>query len=262
MEMRLNGQKVCYIDEGQGPVVLFFHGWGASVATYRLLTSHLATYCRVIAPDLPGFGGSEEPKEPWNVDRFVDFAIAFANALSLREVTLMGHSFGGRIVIKLFSRKDNPLIVKKAILIDAAGIRPRRTLSYYARVGTFKAAKRFFSLPGIRHLFPNAVENARKRFGSADYRQASPILRQSMSLCIGEDLTDLLPHITASTLLIWGENDTATPLSDAKIMEKRIPDAGLVTLAGCGHFAFAERWEQCRRVLDVFLKPKGDLNHA
>ena len=259
MELSLFGRRISYIDQGSGTVVLFFHGWGAPVSTYRLLTDPLSAYCRVIAPDLPGFGGSEEPEEPWTVDRFVDFAIAFANALELREVTLMGHSFGGRMIIKLFSRPDNPLIVKKVVLMDAAGIRPHHGPDYYIKVYSFKLAKWFFSLPGVRNLFPDAVEKARNKFGSSDYQKASPVMRQSMSLCIGEDLTSLLPHITASTLLIWGEKDTATPLSDGKLMEKHIPDAGLVTLEGCGHFAFAERWGQCQRVLDVFLKPKEGL---
>lgn len=262
MEMMLDGRRVSYIDRGEGPVVLFFHGWGAPVATYKLLTDHLSTYCRVIAPDLPGFGGSEEPPAPWTVDDFVDFAIAFAKSLELTDVTLMGHSFGGRMIIKLFSRPDNPLTVKKTVLLDAAGIRPKRTAAYYAKVWSYKLAKWFFSLPLVRSAFPDAIENARKKRGSSDFQNASPVMRRTMTLCINEDLTELLPQITASTLLIWGENDTATPLSDAKLMEKRIPDAGLVTLAGCGHFAFAERWEQCRRVLDVFLKPKEGTPHA
>jgi pimeloyl-ACP methyl ester carboxylesterase len=79
-------------------------------------------------------------------------------------------------------------------------------------------------------------------------------MRQTMVRCINEDLTPLLPQIGASTLLIWGEADTATPLSDGKRMEQRIPDAGLVVLSGAGHFAFAEQWGLCSRVLDTFLK--------
>ena len=73
-------------------------------------------------------------------------------------------------------------------------------------------------------------------------------------MAVNEDLTKRLPDVKVSTLLIWGEKDTATPLCDGQKMEKLIPDAGLVTLAGAGHFAFAEQWGQCRRVLDVFLK--------
>ena len=78
----------------------------------------------------------------------------------------------------------------------------------------------------MRKLFPDAVEKARNKFGSADYQKASPVMRQSMSLCIREDLTALLPNVTASTLLIWGEKDTATPLSDGKLMDANLRVSG------------------------------------
>lgn len=254
MEMLLNGRRVAYIDQGQGPVVLLLHGWGAPAATYRLIIDHLSAYCRVIAPDLPGFGSSEEPEEPWNVDRYVDFADGFARALGLQEAVLMGHSYGGRIIIKWMNRPERTLRVKKIVLLDAAGVKPRRSPGYYYKVYSYKAAKWFFSLPVIRSLFPDAVEKARNKRGSADYQKASPVMRQSLVMAVNEDLTHLLPGIRASTLLIWGDQDTATPLSDGQLMEKKIPDAGLVVLQGGGHFVFADRWGQCSRVLDAFLK--------
>lgn len=248
-----DGLTVSYIDQGQGPVVLLLHGWGAPAETYRLIIDHLSAYCRVIAPDLPGFGGSEEPPEAWTPARYAEFVKAFAAAVGITEAVLIGHSNGGRIAIRLMSG-ECPFTVKKAILMDSAGLKPHRGFSYYWKVYTFKAVRTIFSLPGVRTLFPNVVENARRRHGSADYRAASPIMRQSMVLAVNEDMSALLPLVKASTLLVWGENDTATPLCDGQKMEKLIPDAGLVTLAGAGHFAFAERWGQCARVLDSFLK--------
>lgn len=249
----VDGLRVAYIDQGEGPVVLLLHGWGAPAATYRLIIDHLSSRFRVIAPDLPGFGESQEPDEAWTPARFAEFVRHFARALHIEEAVLIGHSNGGRIALHLLT-EECPFTVKKAVLMDAAGIKPRRGFSYYYKVYTYKAARRFFSLPGIRTLFPNAVEKARQRHGSADYRAASPVMRQSMVLAVNEDLTKVLPQVTASVLLIWGECDTATPLADGQKMERAIPDAGLVTLAGAGHFAFAERWGQCSRVLDVFLK--------
>lgn len=254
MERMIDGRRVHYLDQGSGPAVLFLHGWGAPVETYRLLTGYLAEYCRVIAPDLPGFGGSEEPPTAWGVDGYVDFVWAFARELGLTEVILIGHSFGGRLIIKMMNRPELPFAVNKIVLIDAAGIKPKRGWRYTCKVYSFKAAKRFFSLPGIRSLFPHAIENARNRSGSADYRNASPLMRQVMSRTVNEDLTPLLGGIGVSTLLIWGEKDTATPLADGQLMEKCIPDAGLVVLPGAGHFSFADRWDQCRRVLDVYLR--------
>ena len=108
-------------------------------------------------------------------------------------------------------------------------------------------------MPFVQKLFPHALENAQKRFGSDDYRKASPIMRQSMVLALQKDMTPYLSQIHVPTLLVWGKDDTATPLSDAKIMERLIPDAGLVELSG-GHFAFAESFGLCRRVLDSFLQ--------
>lgn len=253
MEMIVRGLRTHFIDQGSGEqTVLLLHGWGVDGSVYHLITDHLSHYCRVIVPDLPGFGQSEEPSVPWTTIDYADFVLEFCAALGITDVVAMGHSNGGRIWLELLSRDACPLTVRKAVLLDSAGIPAHHSFGYYARVYTFKTIKTIFSLPGIRHLFPHAVDNARRRFGSSDYRQASAVMRQSMVLALGYDCTPLLPRIKASTLLVWGRNDTATPLSDGQLMEKRIPDAGLVVLEG-GHYAFAEQFPQCRRVLDSFL---------
>lgn len=244
MEAVIDGRRVRYIDEGEGPEVLLLHGWGAPAETYRLIIDYLKTRCRVVAPDLPGFGGSEEPAEPWSVDDFVDFVLKFAAFAGLKAPVLIGHSNGGRIIIKLMNRPELSFEVPKIVLMDAAGIKAKHGPGYYMKVYSYKAAKR---------VLPSLAEKMRGKVGSADYKNASPVMRQTMVRALNEDLTPFLPGIHAPTLLIWGENDTATPLSDGKLMEKRIPDAGLVVLEGAGHFAFAERWGQCRRVLDAFI---------
>ena len=249
----VDGLNIAYFDRGEGPTVLLLHGWGAPAETYRLIIDHLSGYCRIIAPDLPGFGQSQEPPEAWTSTRYAEFVQHFASALGIEEAVLIGHSNGGRIALHLLGEGCS-FTIKKAILMDAAGLKPHRGFSYYYKVYTYKAARCFFSLPVIRALFPHAVEKARQKRGSADYRNASPIMRQSMVLAVNQDLSHLLPCVKASTLLIWGEKDTATPLCDGQKMERLIPDAGLVTLSGAGHFAFAEKWGQCRRVLDSFLK--------
>lgn len=154
VECIVDGKRVTYIDEGTGPVVLLLHGWGAPAETYRLIIDHLSAYCRVIAPDLPGFGGSDEPDAPWCVDDYVDFVLAFAEALHIRQAVLMGHSNGGRIILKLMNRPERPLQVEKIVLIDAAGLKPRRGPGYYARVYSYKAGKWVLSLPAFAGCFP------------------------------------------------------------------------------------------------------------
>ena len=255
MTVTVQGRTVSYIDtdpinENNRPTVLFLHGWGAPADTYRLMLDHLGTYCRVVAPDLPGFGGSAEPETAWCVDDYVKWTVDFAAAVGLTRVVLMNHSFGGRISIKLLAKRPLPFEVSRAVFMDAAGIRPKRSLKYYFKVYSYKLMKK---------LFPKQAAKRQGKVGSADYRNASPLMRQTMVKCINEDLTHLLKDNSVSTLLIWGSADTATPLSDGQKMEQLIPDAGLVVLEGAGHFAFAQQWGLCSRVLDSFLKPKGEV---
>ena len=79
-------------------------------------------------------------------------------------------------------------------------------------------------------------------------------MRSILSRVVNEDLCHLMPSIKAPTLLIWGENDTATPLRDARRMERLIPDAGLVSFPGCGHYSFLDNPVQFAAVLRSFLK--------
>lgn len=79
------------------------------------------------------------------------------------------------------------------------------------------------------------------------------MMRAVMSRCVNEDLRSVMPSIKASTLLIWGEEDTATPLSDARTMEKLIPDAGLVAFPGCGHYSFLDNPRGFKAVISSFL---------
>lgn len=253
MQTTIDGRNVTYIDKGEGAVVLLLHGWGTEAATYRLIIDHLSTHFRVVAPDLPGFGGSSEPPVPWGVEEYAAFVKSFLSALSIEPTIVIGHSNGGRILIHMLSKKPCALSAEKAVLLDAAGIRPKHGPLWYLRVYAYKAAKKAVNLKPMKALFPTLEERVKQKFGSSDYKSASEKMRQTLVRLVNVDLTDRLSSVDASTLLIWGECDDATPLSDGKTMERLIPDAGLVVLSGAGHFAFAERWPQCRAVLDAFL---------
>lgn len=252
------GRTVRYECRGEerdrSTVALFLHGWGASGGLFGRMLDVVGERYFVLAPDLPGFGGSEEPSEPWDVDGFVRFVLTFLEPFAPKKAVLFGHSFGGRICLKLGARTDLPFSVEKMVLFDAAGILPKRGLSYRCKVGTYKLGKRFLSLPPVRKLFPDALERFRSGKGSSDYAAASPVMKACLVKAVNEDLSPLLPKIAPSTLLIWGENDTATPLSDGLRMEKEIPDAGLVRLPGVGHFSFAEDPYTCERVVRSFLQ--------
>ena len=239
MECTVNGLRINYEVMGQGETVLLLHGWASSLQPYRRLMQQLSVKYRVIAVDFPGMGGSEEPKEPWDVDGFADFVLEFLQQFDIRRLSLVGHSYGGRVIIKLANRQL-PFAIDKIVLVDSAGIKPAASKKKSTRQRIFKLGKWFLSLKPIAKLFPTALEKLRVKFGSADYAAASPMMRQCLVKAVNEDLSQLLPGIKAPTLLVWGDKDTATPISDAKKMEAAIPNAGLAVIPGTGHFSFVE----------------------
>lgn len=257
MEMTYRGLRVEYLEEGQGPLVVLLHGWGSNKELYQSLIHTLSVKYRVAAPDIPGFGKSEEPKEPWCVDDYCDFTEVFVEELlkqnSSQEVILAGHSHGGRILIKLLGGRKLSFRVSKLILIDSAGLVPEKTPEQLRKIKRYKQGKKILGLAPVKFLFPHALEKFQSRSGSEDYRQASPVMRQSMVKVVNEDVRAYLGRISSETLLVWGDKDTATPLSDGQYMEKRIPGAGLAVLPGAGHYSFLDNQYQFLAVMKSFL---------
>lgn len=251
-DIDIDGLKIHYEESGprDGVPVVLMHGWGCDHTTVRSIAASLNPSMRVINVDLPGHGKSSEPPEVWGVEDFTVLIEKFIRQMGIKKPVLIGHSFGGRIAILLSSRND----VGKVVLVDAAGIKPRRSLKYYWKVYTFKIGKNILLTLFGKDKGGKMVEKWRDKKGSADYRNSSPMMRAVMSKCVNEDLKQVMPDIKSSVLLIWGENDTATPLSDAKTMERLMPDAGLVAFPDCGHYSFLDNPFGFKAVLKEFLK--------
>lgn len=250
MKIDIDGLNINYIDEGDGKIVLLLHGWGASIQTMMPIFNILKDRFRVIIVDLPGFGESDTPLEPWNSYNYAQCINNFLEKLNIKELILFGHSHGGRISI-IISSKYN--FVKKLILIDSAGIIPKRTINYYVKVYWFKFLKKIYLLLPSKNK-EEKLQKFYKKFGSQDYRDSNGIMRQTMVKVINDNLFHLLPLIKVPTLLIWGENDEDTPVYMGEIMEKNIPDSGLVIFKGAGHFSYIDNYDQFRAVINVFLK--------
>ena len=253
MNKTVNGISINYEQKGEGDLIVLLHGWGSNIKLFANLIDLLAKKYTVVAMDMPGFGESQEPPTAWCVDDYVQFVIDFLADYSAEKVMLLGHSFGGRVIIKLHTRKDLPFEVAKVILVDSAGIMPPKTKKKSWRTRYYKLGKAVLSTKIARKIAPDALENFRKKMGSADYAAASPMMRQVMVRVVNEDLEPYLPLIKCPTLLVWGVNDTATPLSDGEKMEKLIPDAGLVKLENAGHYSFLEQQYTFNRVMCSFM---------
>ena len=244
-----DGVNLAYTIEGEGDTIILLHGWGCDGEIWQATREFLKGSHRVISVDFAGFGHSGEPTKVWGVEEYTRSIEALVGALGITSPTLVGHSFGGRVSILYASRND----VKRVILTDAAGVKPRRTMSYYRKVYTYKLMKRVLPILIGKQKAQMLIEQRRSQAGSSDYNRATPMMRAILSKCVNEDLCGVMPKIKAPVLLFWGDRDTATPISDAHKMKSLIPDAGLVVAEGAGHFAMLEQPELWRGSLKSFL---------
>ncbi len=253
MQITVNGINADYVMQGTGEPVLILPGWSATAPAYQTIIKTLSEKFCVYVLNLPGFGVTPEPSEPWCVDDYVDFTIGFIQQLGFSSLTLLGHSFGGRIIIKMLSRNELPFSVKQVVLVDSAGIKPTPSAEKQKKSERYNHLKKLYGGKLVSKLCPSAMEKLRRKYGSADYAAASPIMRQCLIRTVREDLTGLIKNVTPGALLIWGRDDTATPVQDAEQMKERIPGAVLHIIDGAGHFPFIDQPFEFRRILADFF---------
>lgn len=245
------GRKIHYTEAGSGPDVLLLHGWGASCQSYNGVISALEHKCHLVALDFPGCGESGLPERALVTDDYVELVLAFIKELNLDNPILVGHSHGCRVIMKAVG--TGRLSPKKIVFIDGAGLKPKRSLSYYAKVYSYKTAKFFLTLPVVKNYTQEALQKARAYFGSSDYNNAPEVMKKTLVNLVNDDMSPYIKNIKASTLLIWGDKDTATPLWMAKKLEQIIPDCGLCVIENTGHWSFVENPYKAHAILNSFI---------
>ena len=252
MFVDIDGLKIEYTEKGEGIPVLLLHGWGSSFDVYKGITEALCDRCRLVAVNFPGCGNSDTMKEPWTLEDYCRFTLKFMKAVNLENPIMIGHSHGGRVTLKMAA--EGMVSPPKIVLLDSAGLIPKKSFGQKCRAKSFKIIKRTLTLPIIKNYSEDLLDKARRYYGSADYNAAPEVLRKTLVSLVNTDLRDIIGNIKSPTLLIWGDNDTATPLADAKIIENLIPDAGLCVLEGTGHYSFCEKPYQAHAILRSFIK--------
>ena len=243
MQVKVKEWNINYEVLGKGNPIILLHGWLTNLETMRPLANSLCKNFKVYLVDVIGFGQSDIPEYPLNSNDFGDFLKELIKSLNVENPILIGHSNGGRIIINAVGR--GIISAKKIVLIDSAGLKPKRTMKYYIKVGIFKTGKFILNLLPNTKKVKEFKEKLLNKVGSADYKASAPVLKETMKNILNEDLTKLLPNIKCPTLLIWGTLDKDTPISDAKKMEKLIPDCGLVEYPGATHFSYLENLNNC-----------------
>ncbi len=251
--------KTNYRIAGSGPAVLVLHGWGSSCDSWKRMQNLLAKEGFFsICLDLPGFGKTQDPPPSWNLEDYLNFVEEFIERISDiykdfgKPFFLLGHSFGGRISIKMAKRSPEKL--KKLILCNAAGIRVKpglktRLLLLIASLGDI-----VFSIKPLGKIKDLARNFFYMFLRKRDYIKANQTMKEVMKNVLKEDLRPLLSDIKTETLIVWGGKDKIVPVKCAYMFKKEIKNAKLVILPANNHSPHLESPEILSKKISEFLK--------
>lgn len=208
MQKVIKGQIVNYEVCGRGPALLVLHGWRGNLQHWVPVAEKLKDRYKVFVLDLLGFGNSPKPNLDWTIFDYAEFVANFIQELKLKKVTVMGHSFGGRIALVLASKYQS--LVEKLILVDAAGMEIKSLKSQLLKI-----------IRPIKHLLPESIRN---KYRSKDYLDAGE-MKQIFLKTINQNLYHELSNIFCPTLIIWGEKDQVLSLQEAKMLKNGIKNS-------------------------------------
>jgi pimeloyl-ACP methyl ester carboxylesterase len=226
--------------------LLFLHGWRSNKEIWQGTISQMGNIkCQSYLIDLPGFGGSQKPSIPFTVGDYAAVVADFIQKLELKNAIIIGHSFGGRVGIKLAA--DYPSLLAKLVLVDSAGFAINQNKKK-AMKSLAKIAKPFFN--------PEFMQPLRKKIytqiGAEDYL-ATPELQKTFINVTSEDMSKDLKSIKVPTLIINGEKDLDTPVKYGERMHELISNSEYLVLKGAGHFSFLDKPEGFIKALESFV---------
>ncbi len=213
-------------------MVVALHGWRRTHGDFASSLGPTAPEGALptLAPDLPGFGATPAPAEPWGSG---EYAAAVAQLLedtaeSGSRPVVVGHSLGGRIAVRLAAARPElvgALVLTGAPLVPRSGGRRRPPLAFR----TVRALHR------ARLVGDAPMERARRRYGSPDYRAAQGVMREVLVRLVNERYDEALAALGCPVELVWGDDDAEAPLETARALERAIPHARLTLCPGAGH---------------------------
>ena len=223
--MRVDLSDLSFLQKGTGQDLLLLHGYLSSKEAFARQIEYFSRFYRVTALDFIGFGKSAPLQEGYSVGQYAEWLYGAMSRLQIKKTHVVAHSFGCRVAVKLASEQNS--VFDKMVLTGPAGIVLKRGFSYRMKVKTYRLVKRF------------APAFAEKRFGSAEYKTLSPIMKESYKKIVNEDLRECARKVENPVLILEGERDDVTTKAEADIYAAAFPNAKLRLVPG-GHFAFVD----------------------
>ena len=249
MNVVVDGLMTNYQKTGEGPVILFLHGWGDNAATFEPLINILPNKYQILLLDLPGFGGTQMPGQAWGLDDYASFVAAWLKKIGVGKVnTIVAHSNGGSIAIKGLS--TGKIKADKLVLMASAGVRNRQKTRKQLLKAAAKGGK------AATFFLPN---NTKKKIRGRFYKSIGsdvtlmPQLEETFRKVVSEDVQLDAGKLNLPTLLIYGDSDKKTPLSHGKLLAGAIVNSQLVPVADTGHFVHQEQPQQTAELIEDFI---------
>ncbi len=249
MQVVVDGLLTSYESLGSGPAVLLLHGWGDTSKTFITVQKKLSKYAQTIALDLPGFGGTETPKSVWGLDEYTQFVAHFLQKIEVSKLKLIvGHSNGGALAVRGLS--SGVLHADALALLASAGVRGTQKGKMQALKLVTKAGKLLAS------PLPKRVKQKlrRKLYTSVGSDMlVAEHLQESFKRVVNQDVRADAAMLTLPTIIMYGDQDDATPPAYGQLFHRAIAGSQLHILPGAGHFIHLDRPAEVTTILEGLL---------
>ena len=249
MQIIVDQLAVNYELKGKGKLVLLLHGWGDDYNTFSHLINSLSLSYKVVALDLPGFGGTQMPSQTWNLDNYSNFVSSFLTKLKLgNPYAIIGHSNGGAVAIRALSL--NQLKTEKLVLLASAGIRNKKSL----RQNLIKIVAKVGKLTTFWLPLELKQKLRLKLYGTiGSDLLVVPHLQETFKQTVKQDIQAEASKLSVETLLIFADKDKAIPLSDGQLFSKLIKNSRLEIIRSSDHFIHHDKADQVERLIMEFI---------
>lgn len=235
------------------PPIIILHGWGLSASRFTSLKDLLITRGHAVyALDLPGFGTSKIPTTSLYLSDYADFLHTYIVKQKIQNPVLIGHSFGGRVSLKY--QMVYPKTVRALILTGTPGYTPVARKKILVSMALAKMGKFFFSIPPLNLMQEKIRSWYYYLVGARDFYRASGVMRDIFKHIVQEDLQIPMKAVSVPCALVWGEEDSITPMWVAKKMHEIIKGSTLTIIPKTGHGVSYKQPEQFVEAIDSFLK--------
>lgn len=239
---------------GQGPTLVFCHGFTTTGEFWREQIGEFARDHRLVILDLPGHGRSARPQtRRYTIDAFVADLVLLFDKLDLKDVILVGLSMGGTISQRFALTHGDRL--RALVLVGATphglgpDVRVKNVLEAIDRLGIVAASQAV-----IDRSFGSAASPELVAFAREQVAQTPNFVAREAIVSLNEaDSREELEHLTLPTLVVCGEEDAITPPAQSQALAAGIPGAILQLVPAAAHFPMLEQPERFNAILRDFI---------